>query len=95
MAQNSSPGQTREVPLDQFWERQVKGLAKYFAIYLGAILVRQRLNLMYIYNPIIKKKKSTCLFTKLDRVWPGPNRVSDCPVSAENIIYEDFVLMGN
>ena len=38
--------------------------------------------------------QSTCLFTRLDRVYPGPSRVSDSPVSAENIIYEDFVLMG-
>ena len=26
--------------------------------------------------------------------WPGPSRVSDSPVSAENVIYEAFVLMG-
>ena len=29
----------------------------------------------------------TCLFTRLDRVHPGPSRVSDSPVSAENVIY--------
>ena len=27
-------------------------------------------------------------------VWPGPSRFSDSPVSAENVIYEAFVLMG-
>ena len=25
---------------------------------------------------------------------PGPSRVSDSPVSAENVVYEAFVLMG-
>ena len=33
-------------------------------------------------------------FTWLDRVQPGPSRVSDSPVSAENVLYEDFVLIG-
>ena len=37
---------------------------------------------------------ATCLFTRLDRVYPGFSRVSDSPLSAENVIYEDFVLMG-
>ena len=36
----------------------------------------------------------TCLFTRLERVQPGLSRVSDCQVSAENVIYEVFVLMG-
>ena len=36
---------------------------------------------------------TTCLFTRLDRVQPGPSRVSNSPVSAKNVIYEDFVLM--
>ena len=35
----------------------------------------------------------TCFFTRLDRVYPGPSRVSDSPVSAENVISEDFVLI--
>jgi hypothetical protein len=38
--------------------------------------------------------EATCLFTRMDRVYPGPSRVFDSPVSAENVIYEDFVLMG-
>ena len=33
---------------------------------------------------------TTCLLTRLDRVYPGPTRVSDGPVS---VIYEDFVLI--
>ena len=37
---------------------------------------------------------ATCLFTRLDRVYPGPSSVSDSPVSAGNVIYEDFVVMG-
>ena len=39
-------------------------------------------------------QKTTDLFTRLDRVQPGPSRVSDGPFSAENVIHEDFVLIG-
>ena len=35
---------------------------------------------------------STCLFTGLEE--PGPSRVSDSHVSAENVFHEAFVLMG-
>ena len=34
----------------------------------------------------------TFLFTRLES--PGPRKVSNSPVSAENIIYEAFVVMG-
>ena len=30
----------------------------------------------------------------VQRVWPGPSRVSDSLVSAETVIYEAFVLFG-
>ena len=42
-------------------------------------------NLIYINFGVHKKQQ-----------WgqPGPSRVSDGPVSAENVIYEAFVLMG-
>ena len=36
---------------------------------------------------------ATCLFTWLESL-AGPSRVSDSPVSAENLIYEAFVVMG-
>ena len=34
------------------------------------------------------------LFIYQARVWPGPSRVSNSPVSAGNVICEAFVLMG-
>ena len=45
-------------------------------------------------NDNILGGRATCLFTRLERVLPGLSRVSDSPVSAENVIYETFVLMG-
>ena len=35
---------------------------------------------------------ATNLFIYQARVWPGPSRVSDSPGSAENVIYETFVV---
>ena len=35
---------------------------------------------------------STCLFTRLEES-SGPSRISDSSVSAENVIYEAFVLL--
>ena len=49
---------------------------------------------LFFYDSGDKLRRQSNLFIYQARVQPGPSRVSDSPVSAENVIYEAFVLMG-